>query len=402
MTMTNYIELKEISEEEQTDALKIIITDAEQKLIKYRKAHEAETDIEIKAKFHFKIENIETLIGKINQDIDQIEYPKWLLVEVTDDAENTLIDFSKLLDENVNEIVEIDNDYYEAHYSNWDGWEVMALIDSKGNIIVKDIAEYKIIEKSQIIIIAGGLKYDDYADDNYSAVIDLNGNEIISPVKNTGIRYLQNNSLYLVDSSALYDKQGEYIGEKDSYDECVNDDYIIFTEKKRGLTYKNQIILEAIYDQIKCEFDSPKFEVFYLRKAGLLGLAIFYDGEQIFSFNPQYISLFQTSIPFIFIAETAKDLPYKLLLVCNLSAGMPNVYEFNSVIEINTSLDSHEYFCCGMNTDETIVFHEKSLLSFDSTDTIINQFNIPSVDIEEIKNSISTLLQGRFEVVNTY
>ena len=81
---------------------------------------------------------------------------------------------------------------------------------------------------------------------------------------------------------------------------------------------------------------------------------------------------------------------------------MPDTYQFNSVIEINTSIDSHDYFCCGMNADETKVFYEKSLLSFDSADTIINQFNIPSVDIEEIKNNISTLLQGRFEVVNTY
>lgn len=399
--MTNNTKLKEISEE-QIEALNDIITDAEQKLIKYKDACEAETDVEIKARFYLKIEQIEKLIKKIKQDIEQIEYPKWLLVEITDDGEKTLIDFSKLLDENVNEVIEIDEDYYEAHYSNWDGGEVLALVDVKGHVIVKDIAEYTIIDDSHFIIFSGGLKYDDYADENYAAVIDYFGDEIIPPIKNKGIEYLENYGLFLLGESLLYDRAGNYVGTKDSNDECANEDYLIFINKQKGLIYKDSIVLEPIYDQIKCEFDSPRFEVFYLTHYDKLGVAIFYDGENIFLIEPQYVTLFQTSIPFIYMAETAKDLPYKLLLVCNMLTGTPDAYQFNSVIEINTSIDSHDYFCCGMNTDGTIVFYEKSLLSFDSTDTIINQFNIPSVDIDKIKNNISLLLQSRFEVVNTY
>ena len=167
------------------------------------------------------------------------------------------------------------------------------------------------------------------------------------------------------------------------------------------MIYRDHIILEANYDQIKC-FDSQKFEVFYLRRAGLFGVAIYSDGNQLFSFEPKFISLSQTSIPLIFIAETAKNLSYKLVLICNTNTGKLDTYQFNSVFEINTAIQSNDYFCCGLNSNSTIVFYENALLSNDNRDHAINQFSIPNEDVENIKESISTVLQSRFEITNTY
>ena len=399
--METNIKIKEVSELEQINEIDEQLARLKKKLLKLSATEIDESDSKARAKLDKAIDEAEKKFKELKSQSENTFYPKWILVEENDDKENVLIDFSAVLDENVYDVEGIDNDFFELHYSDWTGGEVMAIVNGKGNLVVKNITDYTPAGKSAFIIYATGLKYDENEDDNYASVIDILGNEIIAPEKNVSIEFLENNNLYQVNKKYLYNNGGGFIGINETANHYEEEDFIIFTiNEKQGLLLKDTVVIEPKYDYIREEYDAPSIQVFYINADGKLGAVIYYEGDQVFFIEPQFETLFQSTIPYIFIASTIADT--KLVLTCDVKAKTFDCFAFTDIVEINMAVNSDEYICCGINAGQSTLFYPASLLSFDFSDFSIIQQPLYTDNIKQIRTAIAGLLETRFDIINRY
>ncbi|MFZ9695915.1 MAG: hypothetical protein ACO3AY_08580 [Chitinophagaceae bacterium] len=173
-------------------------------LKKYSEADKSLTD-DLNERLQARIKNYES------QQVYDIDETAWELIDSNTKVNNGVVfDFSKLIDERVFEVEDIENtDYYAVFYTDWAGWDVIAIVNYSGRIIVKQILDYEILANGHIIIEANGLKDGlGHEDDRYVSVIDDYGNEVIPPIKNIGIEYDARNNLYVVGKKVYFDIEG--------------------------------------------------------------------------------------------------------------------------------------------------------------------------------------------------
>jgi hypothetical protein len=400
--MENNLKIKEVSEEEQKEQVEKKINALKKEIAKFYHEYVNEKDELKKIAIKNNVNSTKELVNAFKLEIENISYPHWVLIdENAEDEEQVLMNFSTLLDENVYDVEKIANGFYLVHYSDWTSREVMAIVNDEGDVVVESISDYTQINGEDFIIYANGLKYEEHADYRYVAVIDKNGYEIIPPIKEGSIEFIENNNLYHVNNKLLYNMEGEDIGIYEGDLSDNEEDFIIFgLNNKQGLLLNDTIILYPIYDKIIEDLEESEFQVFYIKAKGLTGVVIFDNNKQVFFIEPQFKSLALSEIPYIFIASTASKA--KLILTCDLNTATFDCFPFNEIVVINLSLSSGEYVCCGINPGKTTLFYRKSLFTFISSDFSFDIKQLTTDNIDEIKNAIGGLLESRLEIVNRY